>query len=86
MDNKATVGMAATTTRWSPSTATRSGYGRKLSGAQARVLCYPVGLRVCRNRVRPHLGLPDGLTPGEAAGITIEGQNKILAMIQAAAK
>lgn len=42
------------------------------------------GLRVYHNFVRPHLGLPDGLTPGEAAGIQIEGDNKILTMIQAA--
>ena len=42
------------------------------------------GLRLYHNFVRPHLGLPDGLTPGEAAGIAIEGENKILTMIQAA--
>ena len=44
------------------------------------------GLRLYHNFVRPHLGLPDGLTPAEAAGITIEGDNKILTMIRAAAK
>lgn len=44
------------------------------------------GLRVYHNHVRPHLGLPDGQTPGEAAGITIEGDDKILTIIQAAAK
>ena len=42
------------------------------------------GLRVYHNHVRPHLGL-DGKTPGEAAGIRIEGDDKILTMIQAAA-
>ena len=44
------------------------------------------GLRVYHNHVRPHLGLPDGQTPGEAAGIHIEGDNKWKTMIQAAAK
>ena len=43
------------------------------------------GLRVYHNHVRPHLGL-DGQTPGEAAGIRIEGDNKWKTMIQAAAK
>ncbi|MXX20426.1 MAG: DDE-type integrase/transposase/recombinase [Cenarchaeum sp. SB0661_bin_35] len=44
------------------------------------------GLRLYHNFVRPHLELPDGLTPAEAAGITIEGDNKILTIIRAAAK
>ena len=44
------------------------------------------GLRVYHNHVRHHLGLPDGMTPGEAAGIIIEGNDKILTIIQAAAK
>ena len=44
------------------------------------------GLRLFHNFVRPHLGLPDSLTPAEAAGIQIESANKILTMIQAAAK
>ena len=44
------------------------------------------GLRVYHNFVRPHLGLPGNITPGEAAGITIEGNDKILTIIQAAAK
>lgn len=44
------------------------------------------GLRVYHNHVRPHLGLEDGQTPGEAAGITIEGDDKIKTIIQAAAK
>ena len=43
------------------------------------------GLRLCHNHVRPHLGLPDGMTPGEAAGIHIQG-NELLAIIQAATK
>ena len=43
-------------------------------------------MRVRHNFVRPHLGLPDNMTPGEAAGIQIEGNDKILTMIQAAAK
>ena len=44
------------------------------------------GLRVYHNHVRPHQGLPDGQTPGEAAGIKIEGDNKWKTIIQAAAK
>ena len=44
------------------------------------------GLRVYHNHVRPHLGLPDGQTPGETAGIIIEDKDKWKTMIQAAAK
>ena len=44
------------------------------------------GLRIYHNHVRPHLGLPDNKTPGEAAGITIQGDNKYMTIIQAAAK
>ena len=44
------------------------------------------GLRLYHNHVRPHLGLPDGQTPGEAAGIKIEGPNKRKAIIREAAK
>ena len=44
------------------------------------------GLRLYHNFVRPHLGLPDNMTPAEAAGIQIEGANKWLTLIQAAAK
>ena len=44
------------------------------------------GLRLYHNFVRPHQGLPDQITPAEAAGITVEGANKWLTLIQAAAK
>ena len=44
------------------------------------------GLRLYYNNVRPHQGLPGKTTPGEAAGIKIEGANKWKTMIQAAAK
>ena len=47
------------------------------------------GLRLYHNHVRPHLGLPGNMAPGEAAGIHIEGlpqTNKWKTMIQAAAK
>lgn len=44
------------------------------------------GLRLYHNFLRPHLGLEGNVTPGEAAGIIIEGQDKILTMIQAAAR
>lgn len=43
------------------------------------------GLRIYHNYIRPHMGL-NGKTPAEAAGIQIQGNNKILTMIQAAAK
>ena len=45
------------------------------------------GLQVYHNFVRPHLGLADpSMTPAEAAGIRVEGNDKILTLIQAAAK
>ena len=45
------------------------------------------GLRLYHNFVRPHLGLDDPtMTPAEAAGIQIEGANKWMTLIQAAAK
>ena len=44
------------------------------------------GLQLYHNHIRPHLGLPDNQTPGETAGIKIEGNDKILTIIQAAAK
>ena len=44
------------------------------------------GLRLYHNHVRPHQGLPGKTTPGEAAGIRIEGDNKWKTMIQNAAK
>lgn len=44
------------------------------------------GLRIYHNFIRPHQGLPNQITPAEAAGIQIQGNNKILTMIQAAAK
>ena len=44
------------------------------------------GLRLYHNHVRPHQGLLGKTTPGEAAGIKIEGANKWKTMIQAAAK
>ena len=43
------------------------------------------GLQLYHNYIRPHMGL-NGKTPAEMAGIEIEGDNKILTMIQAAAK
>ena len=44
------------------------------------------GLRMYHNFVRPHQGLPDHTTPAEAAGIHIQGDNKFLTLIQAAAR
>lgn len=44
------------------------------------------GLRLYHNHARQHLGLPDGQTPGEAAGIHILGESKWITLIQAAAK
>ena len=42
-------------------------------------------MRTYHNHLRPHEGL-DGKTPGEAAGIRIEGGSKVLTVIGAAAK
>lgn len=42
------------------------------------------GMRLYHNHVRPHLGLPDNIALGEAAGIHIQGYNKIRTLIQAA--
>ena len=39
------------------------------------------GLRIYHNHVRPHLRL-DGKTPGEMAGIKIEGSNRWKTIIQ----
>ncbi len=44
------------------------------------------GLRLYHNYVRPHLGLPDNQTPAEAAGIIVQGDNKWMTLIQAAAR
>ena len=44
------------------------------------------GLRLYHNHVRQHHGLPDNMTPSEAAGIRIEGVNKWKTIIQAVAK
>lgn len=44
------------------------------------------GLQTYHNFVRPHLGLPDNQTPAEAAGIHVQGTNKLKTIIQAATK
>ncbi len=44
------------------------------------------GLRLYHNFVKPHEGLPDKITPAEAAGIAVEGDNKYLTLIRAAAE
>jgi len=44
------------------------------------------GLQVYRNFLRPHMGLPDEITPAEAAGIVIEGENPWITVIQNASK
>lgn len=51
---------------------------RGLKNADSPIIA---GLQIFHNFVRPHEGL-DGRTPAEAAGITIEGQNKWLTIIQ----
>jgi hypothetical protein len=43
------------------------------------------GYQLFHNYIRPHEGL-DGKTPSEACGITIEGKNKWLTLIQNASK
>ena len=45
-----------------------------------------IDLRLYHNHVHPHLSLPDSMTSGEVASIPIEGDNKWLTLIQAAAK
>ena len=45
-----------------------------------------VGLQIYHNHLRPHLGLPNGQTSGEAAGIHIDGDDELLTLIRAAAK
>lgn len=45
------------------------------------------GLRLYHNFVRSHLGLPDPtMTPAQAAGIEVEGDNKYLTLIRTAAE
>lgn len=39
------------------------------------------GLQIYHNYIRPHMGL-EGKTPAEAAGITVEGNDKWLTLIQ----
>jgi putative transposase len=43
------------------------------------------GYQIYHNYVRPHEAL-DGKTPSEACGITIEGKNKWITLIQNASK
>jgi putative transposase len=43
------------------------------------------GIQIFPNYIRPHEGL-DGKTPAEACGITIEGKNKWITLIQNASK
>jgi len=43
------------------------------------------GYQLYHNYFRAHMGL-DGKTPAEAAGIKIEGRNKIMTVIQNASK
>lgn len=51
---------------------------RGMKSAQSPILG---GMKIFHNFVRPHEGL-DGRTPAEAAGITVEGSNKWLTLIQ----
>lgn len=41
-----------------------------------------VGYQIYHNHVRQHLGLPENETPGEVAGIHIEGESKCLTLIR----
>ena len=43
------------------------------------------GSQIYHNYVRPHMGL-DGKTPSEACGITIQGDNKWITVIQNASR
>ena len=44
------------------------------------------GLQICHDFIWPHLGLPENQTPAEAADLHVQGTNKWLTLIQAAAK
>ncbi|MCL5317092.1 MAG: DDE-type integrase/transposase/recombinase [Thaumarchaeota archaeon] len=44
------------------------------------------GMQIFHNYIRPHMGLPNEITPAEAAGIKIEGTNKWQTIIQNASK
>lgn len=44
------------------------------------------GMEIYHNFIRPHMGLPNKITPAEAAGIKIEGNNKWITIIQNASK
>lgn len=44
------------------------------------------GMRLYHNHVRPHMSLPNNMTSGEAAGIHVQGHNKIRTLVQAAAR
>jgi len=39
------------------------------------------GMRIYNNFIRPHMAL-NGKTPAEACGITVEGKNKWITLIQ----
>lgn len=43
------------------------------------------GMQVYHNFIKPHEGL-DGLTPAEACGIVVNGENKWMTLIQNAAQ
>jgi transposase-like protein len=44
------------------------------------------GMQIHHNFIRPHMGLKNEITPSEAAGIKVEGENKWLTIIQNASK
>lgn len=44
------------------------------------------GMRLYHNHVRLHMSLPNNMTLGEAAGIHVQGHNKIRTLVQAAKK
>lgn len=55
---------------------------RTLEKADSPILA---GIQIFHNYVRPHMAL-DGKTPAEVAGITVEGENKWLTLIQNASR
>ena len=61
----------------------REKVARGLKNEDAAILS---GLQTYHNHIRPHLGLPGSMTPGEAAGIHIRGEDKWRTLIQAAVK
>ena len=58
---------------------------KTMRGLKTNETAILTGYQLFHNYIRPHQAL-DGKTPSEAAGITIEGKNKWITLIQNASK